>query len=316
MTGLTGAWVFYKFGNALGTSDVPKRRSSHKRSVPKGGGIGILAAFIFCAISFDLDKSFWIPTVLLSVVSFVGDRSEIRPMVRLIIQCGCSLVFLANVLAPMQMGFKFFALLGFLSIFIVGTANVYNFMDGIDGIAGITGIVGYFLLAFYSYIVGYDDSYGVLCIALAFACLGFLCFNLPHAKVFLGDVGSILLGSVFACLMITLSDNVTDFMIMAGFLMGFYFDEIFTVVIRVRSGDPLITPHRKHIYQLLANELAVSHWKIAFLYGVVQLCVGLSAIYAGLTNLFFLLLVYLLYCFLFTVVAVKVHQKIGFIHIQ
>ena len=307
--GLVGAWIFYKFGHILGTLDVPKERSSHKRAIPKSGGIGILAAFILFAVLFDLKKSFWIPAALLSLISFVGDRSEVRQIVRLFIQFGCSFIFLAGCFAPLKLNMEFFVLMIFFSIFITGTANIYNFMDGVDGIAGIIGIVGFSLLAFYAHIVGFDDSYRVLCIAFAFACLGFLCLNLPHAKVFLGDVGSILLGFVFACLMVTLSENVTDFFIMAGFLMVFYVDEFFTIIIRIRGGDPLMRPHRKHIYQLLANELAVSHWKVAFLYGIIQLCVGLSAIYAGLKDLFLLLLVYILYCFLFAVIAVKVHRK-------
>jgi len=182
-------------------------------------------------------------------------------------------------------------------------------MDGIDGIAGITGVVGFLLLSFYSRISGTEDVYGIVCLALAFSCLGFLCFNLPKAKVFLGDVGSVLLGFVFACLIISLSENMIDFIVMAGFLAPFYFDELSTMIVRIKNGDSLIIGHRKHIYQLLANKVGISHWKISLAYGFVQMLIGLSFILLKSKGVYYILLACLVYCLIFTVFSITIRKK-------
>ena len=83
ITGLLGAWLIFKFGHVVGVLDVPTERSSHDNVVPKGGGIGILAAFIFCAVYLGLNKHFWVPSLVLSLVSFAGDRLDLKPRLRL-----------------------------------------------------------------------------------------------------------------------------------------------------------------------------------------------------------------------------------------
>ena len=110
------------------------------------------------------------------------------------------------------------------------------------------------------------------------ACLGFLPFNIPKARVFMGDVGSILLGFVFAGMVVFLSRNRLDFICMAGFLFPFYADELSTMMIRIRDGEKLSKPHRRHLYQLLANEYGIAHWKVSLGYGLFQLIVGISII--------------------------------------
>ena len=146
---------------------------------------------------------------------------------------------------------------------MVGTANIYNFMDGINGIAAITAIVGFGLLSLFSLIAGQDSAYGVLSVCIAFSCLGFLPFNMPKAKVFMGDVGSILLGFSFAAIVVILSKSILDFVCLAGFLFPFYADELTTMAARIKDGENLFKPHRRHLYQLLANEKRIAHWKIS-----------------------------------------------------
>jgi Fuc2NAc and GlcNAc transferase len=158
-----------------------------------------------------------------------------------------------------------------LAVFIVGTVNYYNFMDGINGIAGITGVVGFGLLGWFAAVEGADPGIIALCVCLGLACLGFLPFNMPKARVFMGDVGSILLGFVFAGMVVWLSKSVLDFLCLANFLFPFYADELTTLVVRLKDGDKLTKPHRKHLYQLLANERGIAHWKESVGYGVLQL---------------------------------------------
>src|SRR3972149_8133386 len=93
----------------------------------------------------------------------------------------------------------------FWIVFITGTANLYNFMDGINGIAGFTGVIGFGLIAYFSYYILNDYNLLLMSLILTAVCIGFLPFNFPKAKVFMGDVGSIFLGFVFASFVVKLS---------------------------------------------------------------------------------------------------------------
>lgn len=276
LLGGAGAWIIVKWGIKLSLFDKPNLRSSHKIDTLKGGGIGILAAFFVCSVAFSIPKSFWVPTVFISLFSFWGDRSEIRPKIRLLFQFFAGTIILIGILMGKQNGVASYALMPLYMLFLVGTSNLYNFMDGINGIAGITGIVGFGLIAFYALNSGYNVSLSTLAICMSLACMGFLPFNMPNAKVFMGDVGSILLGFVFSAMVVYLSKNLMDFICMMSFLFPFYVDELTTMIIRLKDGENLTKGHRRHLYQLLANEYRVTHWKVSLGYGIFQLIVGTS----------------------------------------
>jgi hypothetical protein len=166
--------------------------------------------------------------------------------------------------------------------FIVGTANFYNFMDGINGIAGLTGVVGFALVAAYIYLTNKPGPLGEVALGISLACLGFLPFNVPRARVFMGDVGSILLGGAFGCLVYLAAANFWDFACLAAFLFPCYADELTTILVRLRDGERLTQAHRRHLYQLLANEKGWPHWQVSLGFGVLQLLVGLTVLWATL----------------------------------
>jgi len=293
--GGAGAWLISWWGNVLGFLDSPNDRSSHEGVVPKGGGFGILAAFFACSVVLSVSKGFWIPAVLVSLFSFWGDRSEIRPKIRLLFQFVAGVILLTGVLLEKESTAVAYALVPLLAIFVVGTANYYNFMDGINGIAGITGVVAFGLLSWFAAVEGADPRIITLSLCVTLACLGFLPFNMPKARIFMGDVGSILLGFVFAGMVVRLSKSPLDFICLAAFLFPFYADELTTMYVRLRDGENLTHPHRRHLYQLLANEKGISHWKISVGYGLLQLVVGLSVLllrHFGVLMVLFLLAVY------------------------
>lgn len=271
-----GALIIARYAKKLALLDKPNGRSSHHGVVPKGGGLGILCSFILTSLVQSLPGHVWMPAVFIATVSFWGDRHEIRPPIRLFFHFTASSVVLIGVFWNNDSSAVSYLLFFPFSVFIVGSANYYNFMDGINGIAGITGVVGFGLLAIYTSSSGTGYSLVVLCICIALSCLGFLPFNMSKAKVFMGDVGSILLGFVFAVMVILLSRSLLDFVCLAGFLFPFYADELTTLVVRVKEGDRLIRPHRRHFYQLLANEKGIAHWKVSVGYGIVQLMTGMS----------------------------------------
>lgn len=280
--GAFGAWFMAQYAFRFGLLDIPNDRSSHNLPTPRGGGVGILLAYIATSLYISLPTLIWLPAVLLAFVSFFDDKINLIPRTRLIFQVLVALVSLSSLFnaqnvydLPSLALLQLFTLYLFFCIVAVGTANFYNFMDGINGIAGITGVVafgliGYFANTVVSQTVISTSSYGV-----AAACLGFLPFNMPRARVFMGDVGSILLGFVFAVYIILLSHSVTDFLVLAGFLSTFYIDSLTTLYVRKRSGEQLSQAHRRHLYQLLSNQLKIPHWKVSVSYGVIQLVIGL-----------------------------------------
>jgi len=282
--GAAGAWIIANSGPKLELLDKPNERSSHDRPTPKGGGVGILAAFILASLFLKIPLTFWLAATLLAVFSFFGDRFEISPKFRLSVQFTAALVLVSPIVffhssPTLSPGVPPILCILPLSVFIVGTANFYNFMDGINGIAGITGLVAFALLAFSASLLEIDFSFVTLAICVSLSCLGFLPFNMPRAKVFMGDVGSILLGFVFAGMVIWLSKSFLDFICLVAFLFPFYADELTTMAIRIREGENLLQPHRRHFYQLLANEKGIAHWKVSVGYGLMQLAVGLTALF-------------------------------------
>jgi len=313
--GATGALITKQKGYHWGLVDIPNDRSSHNMPTPKGGGIGILGAFIIVAVWGKAPIGFWAPITLLALVSLLGDRQNLSVTLRLIVQMFAAILVLWVGLSPEILSiqsnlFLSVPLLIFLSIFIIGTANIYNFMDGINGIAGITGVIGFILLAWYGMCTNSLSFIVIMCLALVAACLGFLPFNIPKAKVFMGDVGSILLGFVFATVVAVLANNPAEFFALAACLFPFYADELTTMVVRVRDGEQLSFPHRRHMYQLLANEMGIAHWKISLGYGLCQLIVGFSAI--ALSKYGSITMIFLGFCFIiFIIISNQVRKKIA-----
>lgn len=286
LLGFLGALAVVMFSDRWAMVDIPGQRSSHDRPVPKGGGIGIVAAFIFASLSLAIPFNFWIPATLLATLSFWGDRIDLSPKFRLVAQfLAAGFIVYSAIDVPIVVAV-------ILTIFIVGTANFYNFMDGIDGIAAITGIIGFGLLALFILLTDGDTFLAILSLTIVLACLGFLPLNFPKARVFMGDVGSILLGFLFACMAVLVSSDFLDLIILAAFIFPFYADELATMIVRLNDGESLLKPHRRHIYQLLANELGYPHWKVTFGYAVLQLMVGLTVLWGsqyGLAIVLFLL---------------------------
>jgi Fuc2NAc and GlcNAc transferase len=274
--GALGAICATRSGWRLGLVDHPSDRSSHARPTPKGGGIGIAAAFLVTAIILGMPIAIWLPLGFLAGLSLRGDQVEISPKLRLPAQFFLVGIMVIATSMGLEQGMSGILIALAWIVYIVGTANFYNFMDGINGIAGISGVVGFGLLALAT--CKDQSEIALLAICVALACLGFLPFNLPRARVFMGDVGSILLGSVFAGLVYLACRTFLDFLCMASFLFPFYADELTTMLVRLRAGENLIRPHRRHVYQLLANERQIPHWRVALGYGFFQLLTGASVL--------------------------------------
>ena len=311
--GACGAYLIKIYGQKLGYVDYPNDRSSHRLPTPKGGGIGILLAFIGSSLILDIDETIWVPISIIAIISFYGDRVDIPAKVRLILQFICAEiilfpVFLEN-LEKSLMIVQSIELIS-ISIFIVGTANFYNFMDGIDGISATTGIVGFALLALNGIIIGEEQKIIYLSISMCFACLGFLPLNIFRDRIFMGDVGSILLGFLFAVIVYKTSKNIIDYICLSSFLFPYYADELTTMAIRIKNKENFMQAHRKHLYQIAANELKIPHVKVSLAYGIIQCLIGSSTIVAMMYNKLFAIAMILIYCIIFASVNYYIRFKI------
>ncbi|MBN1183759.1 MAG: glycosyltransferase family 4 protein [Bacteroidales bacterium] len=304
--------MVYCKGSLFGLLDKSNYRSSHDGVIPKGGGIGILAAFVISSIFLKISPTFLIPAVILSLISLIGDRKEISPKLRLPVQFIAAFFFLLQASDHFPLISDFWLLTSvFFSLFIIATTNWYNFMDGINGIAGITAVVGFGLLACYNYNSQGDSRLTVLSICIICACLGFLPFNFPKARVFMGDVGSILLGFVFASIVVMLSKSFLDFVCLSAFLFPFYADEFVTMAVRLKDGENLLHAHRRHFYQLLANEMGIAHWKVTLGYGLLQLIVGISVLLVKPFGVLSVIIVLSVFFAGFIFANYKVRMRIG-----
>lgn len=312
--GGTGAWIVGHYAGSIGLIAQPNSRSSHDEPLPNGGGMGILAAFAVSSIVLKIPVTFWIPAALLSLLSFLGDRIEVSLKIRLFVQFAAALILLSACFSSNQFPvlniYLTILLILVCAVYIVGTANFYNFMDGIDGISGITGIVGFGLIALHTHISGNIGTFTFLSICISLACLGFLPFNMPRAKVFMGDVGAILLGFVFSGMVVLLSKDLLDFICLAAFLLPFYADELTTMVVRIKDHDRLTEAHRKHFYQLLANEKCIDHWKISTGYGIAQLIIGLSILALKPFGLAAILLMLSIFFLIFILISFRLRSSL------
>ena len=270
--GMLGAGAIVKWGKKLLLVDIPVKRSSHKKTTAKGGGIGIVLVALGYAVYNPLFS--WIfPLVALALFSFYGDSREISFKWRLFFQFAC--VFFSLVLACFFAELSSFSKISFLwfffVLFISGTSNFFNFMDGIDGIASITAIVAFAALGFFAFSKSANQDWQFFCFLIIFTIGGFLPWNFFLPKVFMGDVGSIFLGTTIACSIVFLSQNWFDFFKLCTILFPFYADCLLTLIAKKVRKIPLNQPHRIHLYQILANEAKLGHVKVTLFYAIFQI---------------------------------------------
>lgn len=249
--------------------DVPDPRRLHHIPTPRGGGGGFALAMLVvlplalaAAVPAERDPLLIIVLVWAlpnALLGFVDDHRALPPQVKLGIQLAASAaaVFLGLRLSRIELppfgAFELGWLAGpFSVVWLVWLANAFNFMDGIDALAAECGALFFAGLAGLA-LLRDAPGHAALAIAAAGALLGFLRFNLPPAKIFMGDVGSLCSGALLGGIALALdSADVADVPLLASAVLvgGFVFDATFTVVRRALRGV-VLRPHRSHFYQRL-----------------------------------------------------------------
>ncbi|MDQ6978833.1 MAG: glycosyltransferase family 4 protein [Mariprofundaceae bacterium] len=276
--------------------DIPNERSSHETPTPRGGGVAIVAAFLIGLVMIGvlgntvyLKTHYFIGFVLaaysIALLSFLDDLHNYRFHIKLALHCvAISVVLLSGLvldeLAIPGFGITSLGIMGYILTFLwlLGLTNAYNFMDGIDGIAASTAMIAAAFFALISYQQGstfvYLASYTIVA-----GSAGFLCFNRPPAKIFMGDIGSTFIGFTLGCLALIAARydaSHTSFLVMPLLLLHFIFDTVFTMGRRIVAGENPAQAHCSHLYQLLVRQ-GRSHGQVTMIYGGCAIAQGLMA---------------------------------------
>ena len=269
--------VYFKIADQCNIIDKPNERSSHSTIVLRGGGIIFLIGVWVWSAFFGFQYPwFLVGLTLVAGVSFVDDIHSLPDSVRLVAQ------FAAAVMAFYQLGILHWSMWWVILLALivyVGATNVINFMDGINGITAGYSLAVLIPLA----LVNMDDIFveQSLIISTILASLVFCIFNFRpkgKAKCFAGDVGSIGIAFIILFLLGNVMIETTDITWLI-FLLVYGVDGCLTIVHRIMLHENLGEAHRKHAYQIMANELKAGHVKVALLYMVMQLVISLGFIY-------------------------------------
>lgn len=257
----------------LGSLDRPSVRGSHAETTPRAGGIGIVVAGIAAAIYFGWPVGDWPPMAGIGVLGLTDDRWRVEPFLRLLAQCvlaGLSTLWLLR--QTSLQGIIVVAVGVLFVLILVGTTNIYNFMDRANGMVGLMGAVVFGTLAIVSLTIAKDVHMGRVALVIAAGCCGFLSLNLRRrARVFMGDVCSTFLGFTAALLALKLLIQQPIWGLCAlGSMTVFYVDTGLTLLACLHRREPLFEAHRTHAYQRLVNELGWIQPVVAFTYAGIQ----------------------------------------------
>ncbi len=264
--------------------DVPNQRSSHETPTPRGGGlaivIGVVVAWTVAALSgAAAAEAVFVLSSAALIVAFVGlmdDRAHVAARWRLIVHllAACIVTLWSGGLGGLELPGKVIELgWGGVVLAVLGITwmtNLFNFMDGIDGIAGVESTCAALGAAGLLWLSGHPGEASLLAIVGA-ASLGFLAWNWPPAKIFMGDVGSGFLGFVLGSAAIaTHGQGALDIWAWLVILAVFLVDATLTLVRRVLRGERFYEAHRSHAYQHAARRLE-SHGAVSGAIAVMNL---------------------------------------------
>lgn len=279
--------VVLQYAVARDLLDHPNDRSSHSTPTPRGGGLGLLAAWLAAVVLLVAFGRIGGWTLLLSlagvlavaVIGWMDDHGGLPVRARLVAHGVAASALLPLVLLPTPVpAWPVAAVVAWWIFCGIAAANVVNFIDGIDGLIGLTAVV----FGAYAALVSAPGGAAAACgIALAGSAAGFLVWNWSPARIFLGDVGSSAIGFAFVVVGILLMRETGRGIVMTFLpLYPIVLDASATLVRRWRRGEPLTQAHRSHFYQRLANG-GWGHERVTLLYGAVSVagafCSGLPA---------------------------------------
>ena len=285
---LAAELIYFRIADKFNIIDKPNERSSHSTIVLRGGGIIFSLSMIAWAVMMVVQGNDIIPYIpflvglfMVAGISFVDDIHSLPDSLRMVVQIASILLMFWSIGLFCAFDSWIWTVVAILIalFFCVGATNIINFMDGINGITAAYGFAMLVPIALLNHnMVFIDESY------LIVAIIGLIVFSLFNfrpkgkAKCFAGDVGSI--GVAFIILfalgkLMLVTQDVTWIV----FFLVYGIDGSMTIFHRIMLHENLGQAHRKHAYQLMANELKMSHVVVSLLYMAMQLVVSLGFIY-------------------------------------
>lgn len=272
--------------------DLPNRRSAHSLPTARGGGLALVSTFSLGAVivairwptvAVPVLAGALLPCLVIAAVGFVDDIRPLRASLRLFIQLAIAAIITAALgpveaiaipgLPRLELGVFAWP---FTVVWIVGMTNAFNFMDGSDGMAGTgavvaglcIGLLGLRLQAHIPMLLG---------VFLAAAAAGFLVFNWPPARIFMGDVGSGFLGTFFAALPLLFPATMRPlvFLPILFCLWPYIYDPFLSVLRRIANRKNPFEPHREFLFHRLIRSGA-THSRAAVLYGLMAALGGFA----------------------------------------
>jgi UDP-N-acetylmuramyl pentapeptide phosphotransferase/UDP-N-acetylglucosamine-1-phosphate transferase len=287
------AWLTWRFcdpASRFHILDHPNERSLHARSTPRSGGLAILIAII---VSVAMVSSFHplhdlaaitAGVFMVAGVSFLDDRYSIAPGYRIVVHVLAAVVvlyggFYLQKLEILGVSWQWpYAMGAVVSVlYTVWMINLYNFMDGMDGFAGGMAVSGFAVFVVLGWMAGHD-AFFIISLIISASSAGFLVFNFPPARIFMGDVGSSTLGLLAATLSLWgARDGIFPFWIAVLVFLPFIADATVTLLRRLMRREKLWQAHKTHYYQKLV-QAGWGHRKTVLLEYLIMLGCGLTAV--------------------------------------
>lgn len=271
--------IYFRVADMFNIIDKPNARSSHTKVVLRGGGIIFTIALWVWSAFYGFQYPWLLAAVTLAAgISFVDDIRSLPDSLRLVVQFAA----MTMILWPVAMDTEFplwlkIAILVASLIVSVGATNIFNFMDGINGITGgyaLAMVIPLFILN-----RKYEFMEESLLVVMGLSLIVFSFFNFrTKARCFAGDVGSIGM-ALFLVFCVSRLMFVTGDVTWIVLYLLYGVDGVLTICHRIMLHENLGKAHRKHVFQLMANELKMPHVVVSTIYMVLQLLVSLVAIY-------------------------------------
>ncbi|AUG06611.1 glycosyltransferase family 4 protein [Pseudomonas sp. S09G 359] len=290
-------WVLRRYALSRSLMDIPNDRSSHAVPTPRGGGVAIVLTYLVALVFVSSEGwTSWSATwpllgagALIALVGFLDDHGHIAARWRLLAHFGGAIWALSWMGGLPSINFAGIELgLGWLghvlaALYLVWMLNLYNFMDGIDGVASVEAVCTCLGACLVYWLTGHEYLI-ITPMLLVFAVIGFLYWNFPPARIFMGDAGSGFLGIVLGVLSLQATWVAPKMLWVWLILLGvFIVDATFTLGRRLFRGDKVYEAHRSHAYQYASRQMG-SHLPVTL--GVaainvlwllpVAVCVGLG----------------------------------------
>lgn len=303
-----------KPGSVLFISDSESDRSLHKGTISRSGGLAILSALMVSLIMYDgLYKYILLQLIpLLALISYIDDRGHIRAIYRLFVHIVISFIFVIMWLAlstmtsfneiMLRIDSLDVLLILSLSLLLSWTINLYNFMDGMDGFAGGMAVIGF---GFMSILLLMSNHYHEMQLSLyvMLSALGFLIFNFPPARIFMGDTGSTVIGFMMG--VIILAGTRSGIPAYLGILVfsPFIVDATVTLLSRIMRGERIWEPHRSHYYQRLVllgwghKNTVIKQYVLMFLCGLSSVIAMTLEVWAQISIIIIWIIIYILLAF-------------------